>query len=79
MTFLKTLLGTLALCAVLLVAVARAVAPDPSGSAPRPQGLTAAAVLASDGMGPDGQPDASPPPEAGRLAAGPTAKTEPAG
>lgn len=81
MTLLKTLLGALALCAVLLVGMALAVAPEPSGSTPPPQGLTAADVLASDGMGPDGRPDESRahPPEGGRMAVGSTSETEPAG
>lgn len=57
MVFVKTLLGTLTLCGLLLAAVALALGPDHSGTAPRPLGLTAASVLASDGMAPDGRPD----------------------
>lgn len=53
MAFLKTLLGTFALCAALLIWAAYAIGPERSGSEPA-SGLTAAAVLASDGMTPDG-------------------------
>lgn len=53
MAFLKTLLGTFALCAALLIWAAHAIGPERSGSEPAP-GLTAAAVLASDGMTPEG-------------------------
>ncbi len=55
MAFLKTLLGTFALCAALLIWADYAIGPERSGSAPA-SGLTAAAVLASDGMTPDGSP-----------------------
>lgn len=53
MTFVKTVLGALALCAVLLAGAAIVSGPDlaPAQTA----GLTAAAVLASDGMAPDGR------------------------
>jgi hypothetical protein len=55
MAFLKTLLGTFALCAALLIWADYAIGPERSGSEPA-SGLTAAAVLASDGMTPDGSP-----------------------
>jgi hypothetical protein len=55
MAFLKTLLGTVALCAALLIWADYAIGPELSGSEPA-SGLTAAAVLASDGMTPDGSP-----------------------
>ncbi len=54
MTFLKTLLGALALCAALLVWAGHAIGPE-RPTADASSGLTAAAVLASDGMAPDGR------------------------
>ena len=53
MTLLKTLLGTLALCAALLIWAGLTIGPERAGTEPA-SGLTAAAVLASDGMAPDG-------------------------
>ena len=55
MTFFKNLMGALALCTALLVWADHAIGPV------RPvvetaTGLTAAEVLASDGMAPDGRP-----------------------
>ncbi|MGU3383906.1 hypothetical protein [Methylobacterium sp. D53M] len=55
MTFLKTLLASLALCAALLVWAGLAIGPERPTDRTSP-GLTTAAVLASDGMGPDGRP-----------------------
>ncbi|MCX4198785.1 hypothetical protein OMR07_27720, partial [Methylobacterium organophilum] len=55
MTFLKTLLASLALCAALLVWAGYAIGPERPTGRTGP-GLTAAAVLASDGMAPDGRP-----------------------
>jgi hypothetical protein len=56
MTFLKTLLGALALSVALLVWAGCAIGPDEQGTGGPAPGLTAAAVLASDGMTPDGKP-----------------------
>lgn len=57
MSFLKTLLGTMALCAALLIGAGLiAGRDDPSAADPTATGLTAASVLASDGMAPDGNP-----------------------
>ncbi|MGU3555237.1 hypothetical protein [Methylobacterium radiotolerans] len=55
MTFLKTLLASLALCAALLVWAGFEIGPERPTGRTGP-GLTAAAVLASDGMAPDGRP-----------------------
>lgn len=55
MTCLKTLLGALVLCAALLVWAGYAIGPDRTEGRMAP-GLTAAKVLASDGMAPDGRP-----------------------
>ncbi|MEE7450066.1 hypothetical protein MRF4_20910 [Methylobacterium radiotolerans] len=55
MTFLKTLLASLALCAALLVWAGFAIGPERPTDRTEP-GLTTAAVLASDGMAPDGRP-----------------------
>ena len=55
MTFLKTLMGALAVCAALLLWAGHAIGPvrpDVGTTA----GLTAAKVLASDGMASDGRP-----------------------
>lgn len=57
MVFVKALLGALTLCGLLLGTGALALGPGHPGTASRPSGLTAASVLASDGMGPGGQPD----------------------
>ncbi|MDP4002032.1 hypothetical protein [Methylobacterium sp. NEAU K] len=55
MMLLKTLLGALALCAALLVWGSYAIGPGlPAADAT--SGLTAATVLASDGITPDGRP-----------------------
>ncbi|MGU3464542.1 hypothetical protein ACLBXO_06770 [Methylobacterium sp. C33D] len=55
MTFLKTLLASLAVCAALLVWAAFAIGPERQAERTGP-GLTTATVLASDGMAPDGRP-----------------------
>ena len=55
MTFLKTLLASLALCAALLVWAGYAIGPERPTGRTGPS-LTAAAVLASDGMAPYGRP-----------------------
>ena len=55
MTFLKPLLASLALCAALLVWAGFAIGPERPTGRTGPS-LTAAAVLASDGMAPDGRP-----------------------
>jgi len=55
MALLKTLLGAFALCAALLIWADRAIGPEQSGLEPA-AGLTAATVLASDGMEADGSP-----------------------
>jgi hypothetical protein len=55
MRFLKTLLGALALCTALLVWAGHVIGPGQPESRTTP-GLTAAEVLASDGMAPDGRP-----------------------
>ena len=67
MTFLKTLLGALAACAVLLLWAGHVVGPDRVDAGT--MGLTAAAVLASDGMTPDGRPG-GPGPERAATPAG---------
>jgi hypothetical protein len=51
--FLKTLLGAVALCAALLIWADGAIGLERSGLEPA-SGLTVAAVLAGDGMTPDG-------------------------
>ncbi|QGY01104.1 hypothetical protein MMSR116_03705 [Methylobacterium mesophilicum SR1.6/6] len=55
MTFLKTVLTALAVCLALIVWASYAIGPTRPGAETAP-GLTAAAVLASDGMAPDGRP-----------------------
>jgi hypothetical protein len=55
MSVLKTVIGALGLCAALLVGAAVLYGPDRDAVPVRPAGLTAAAILASDGMGPDGR------------------------
>ncbi|MHB2210194.1 hypothetical protein [Methylobacterium sp. CM6257] len=56
MRFVKTLLGALALCAGLLIWAGYVIGSGPPIAGTVPRGLTAAAVLASDGMAPDGRP-----------------------
>ena len=76
MPFLKTLIGAVALCAVLLAGAALVIGPDRAVSNGHAPALTAAAVLASDGMAPDGRPGqaavAGRDPD--RLAVGPAAR-----
>jgi hypothetical protein len=55
MTFLKTVLAAVAICVALLVWADFAIGPERPGTGTA-SGLTAAAVLASDGMTPDGRP-----------------------
>lgn len=55
MSFLKTLLGALCLCAALLAGAAFLSGSNLTVARTPQPGLTAAAVLASDGMGPDGR------------------------
>ncbi|MCJ2072985.1 hypothetical protein MKK75_30035 [Methylobacterium sp. J-030] len=52
MSLLKTLLGAVTLSAALLTILSFAVGPDRPDPHVEPPGLTAADVLASDGMGP---------------------------
>lgn len=81
MTFLKTLLGSFAICAVLLALAALTLGPSSTGMNSHPRGLTAASVLASDGMGPDGRPGEGTlvPRMPGHVAIAPVGHTQPAG
>ncbi|MGH1569911.1 hypothetical protein ACRAWG_03625 [Methylobacterium sp. P31] len=84
MTFVKTLLGALALCVALLIGAGYAVGSGSSTAGAPPQGLTAAAILASDGMTPDGRPGDLDREALGRLtgalsAADPSGAAKPAG
>jgi hypothetical protein len=55
MSLLNTMLGVIALCAALLFGISVALGPVDQQAQAKSAGLTAAAVLASDGMGPDGR------------------------
>jgi hypothetical protein len=79
MTFVKTLLGALALCAALLGGAALISGPDLAHT--QTSGLTAAAVLASDGMAPDGRSATADrePPTSGRMLLSGAQDAQPAG
>ena len=79
MSLFKTLLGSIIVCGVLLVLAALTLGSGLSGVTAQPHGLTAASVLASDGMGPDGRPDeaSDTPRRSDHVAVAPTAETQP--
>ncbi|MCJ2089072.1 hypothetical protein MKK88_24250 [Methylobacterium sp. E-005] len=80
MTLLKIVLGSAVLCAALLSVLSFALGPTHDVPA-QPPGLTAAAVLATDGMGPDGRmvQSTGAKPQPGRIIVGGAEDARPAG